>query len=52
MFLEFRKWKTELKENGHLPFVSCKWKMEMANFRFCAANGTGNGSLFSLFGKL
>ncbi len=41
MFLEFRKWKTELKENGQLPFVSCKWKMEMANFRFCAANWNG-----------
>jgi hypothetical protein len=48
MFPEFRKRKTELRGQQQLSFICCKGKKEMANFCLFAANGNGNGRLFSL----
>jgi 5-formaminoimidazole-4-carboxamide-1-beta-D-ribofuranosyl 5'-monophosphate synthetase len=53
VFLEFREEKMELTVNGKFCLqYCCKQKTEIANFRLFAANGNGNGSLFSLVGKL
>jgi hypothetical protein len=41
---------TENRTSGkwQFPFVCCKWKTEMANFRLFAANGNGKRKFVSL----
>jgi hypothetical protein len=50
MFPEFRKWKTELTENGNFRLLAANGKRERQTSVLLKTE-TENGSFFSFFGK-